>query len=165
MEIEKVLASIKSCFFCAEEMLYKKWIENLEIKSVDEDNIVLITYSKKQKEVIEMLKYMFEWYNFKISKIEVIEESIGEIGEEEIDFDKDEVLLIVKSMLKNEMESIVYNTWIKNLEIDSMDEEKIILIVYSDKQKDVIEKRFNDLLFYTFKYVTKKEKKIEAILK
>ena len=162
MEIEKVLASIKSCFFCAEEMLYKKWIENLEIKSVDEDNIVLITYSKKQKEVIEMFKYMLEWDNLKISKIEVIEESIGE---EEIDFDKDEVLLIVKSMLKNEMESIVYNTWIKNLEIDSMDEEKIILIVYSDKQKDVIEKRFNDLLFYTFKYVTKKEKKIEAILK
>ena len=162
MEIEKVLASIKSCFFCAEEMLYKKWIENLEIKSVDEDNIVLITYSKKQKEVIEMLKYMFEWHHFKISKIEVIEKSIGESKK---DFDKDEVLLIVKSMLKNEMESIVYNTWIKNLEIDSMDEEKIILIVYSDKQKDAIEKRFNDLLFYTFKYVTKKEKKIEAILK
>lgn len=159
---EDVLSSIKSCFFDVEEMLYKKWIENLEIKSVDEDNIVLIAYSKKQKEVIEMLKYMFEWYNFKISKIEVIEESIGE---EEIDFDKDEVLLIVKSMLKNEIESIVYNTWIKNLEIDSMDEEKIILIVYSDKQKDAIEKRFNDLLFYTFKYVTKKEKKIEAILK
>jgi hypothetical protein len=164
MEIkkEKVLESIKSCFFCAEEMLYKKWIENLEIKSVDEDNIVLIAYSKKQKEVIEMFKYMLEWDNLKISKIEVIEESIGE---EEIDFDKDEVLLIVKSMLKREMESIVYNTWIKNLEIDSMDEEKIILIVYSDKQKDAIEKRFNDLLFYTFKYVTKKEKKIEAILK
>ena len=159
---EDVLASIKNCFFDVEERLYKKWIENLEIKSVDEDNIVLIAYSKKQKEVIEMLKYMFEWYNFKISKIEVIEESIGE---EEIDFDKDEVLLIVKSMLKNEIESIVYNTWIKNLEIDSMDEEKIILIVYSDKQKDAIEKRFNDLLFYTFKYVTKKEKKIEAILK
>ena len=164
MEIkkEKALASIKSCFFCAEEMLYKKWIENLEIKSVDEDNIVLIAYSKKQKEVIEMFKYMLEWDNLKISKIEVIEESIGE---EEIDFDKDEVLLIVKSMLKREMESIVYNTWIKDLEIESIDDEKINLIVHSDNQKEAIERRFYDLLFHTFEYVTKKERKIEAILK
>lgn len=162
MEIkkEKALASIKSCFFCAEEMLYKKWIENLEIKSVDEDNIVLIAYSKKQKEVIEMFKYMLEWDNLKISKIEIIEESI-----EEIDFDKDEVLLIVKSMLKREMESIVYNTWIKDLEIESIDDEKINLIVHSDKQKEAIERRFYDLLFHTFEYVTKKERKIEAILK
>lgn len=164
MEIkkEKVLESIKSCFFCAEEMLYKKWIENLEIKSVDEDNIVLIAYSKKQKEVIEMFKYMLEWDNLKISKIEVIEESIGE---EEIDFDKDEVLLIVKSMLKREMESIVYNTWIKDLEIESIDDDKIVLIVHSDEQKYAIGERFNELLFHTFKYVTKKERKIVAILK
>ncbi len=75
------------------------------------------------------------------------------------------MLLIVKSMIKIEMERVVYNTWIKDLEIESMDEEKIILIVYSDEQKYAIEKRFNDLLFHTFKYVTNKERKIEAILK
>ena len=126
MEIKKeeVLAKIKNEFSYAEEMLYKKWIENLEIKSVDKDNIVLIAYSKKQKEVIEMFEYMFEWHHFKISKIEVIEKSIGE---SEKDFDKDEVLLIVKSMIKIEMESVVYKTRIKDLEIESMDEEKIIL--------------------------------------
>ena len=50
------------------------------------------------------------------------------IGEEEIDFDKDEVLLIVKSMLKREMESIVYNTRIKDLEIESIDDDLIPLI-------------------------------------
>ncbi len=74
MEIKKeeVLARIKGCFYYAEDMLYKKWIENLEIKSVDQDNIVLIAYSKKQKSVIEMFEYMFEWHHFKISKIEVI---------------------------------------------------------------------------------------------
>lgn len=159
---EDVLARIKTWFSYAEEMLYKKWIENLEIKSVDEGNIVLIAYSKKQKEVIEMFEYMFEWHHFKISKIEVIEKSIGESKK---DFDKDEVLLIVKSMFKIEMESVVYKTWIKDLEIESMDEEKIILIVRSGEQKYAIEKRFNDLLFYTFKDVTKKERKIEAILK
>lgn len=159
---EEVLAEIKGCLHYVEDIVYKKWIENLEIKSVDEDNIVLIAYSKKQKEVIEMFKYMLEWSNLKISKIEVIEKSIGE---EEIDFDKDEVLAIVKSMIKREMERVVYNTWIKYLEIESIDDDKIVLIVHSDEQKYAIGERFNELLFHTFKYVTKKERKIVAILK
>ena len=109
-----------------------------------------------------MFKYMLEWDNLKISKIEVIEKSIEE---SEKNFDKDEVLLILKSMLKREMESIVYNTWIKDIEIETIDDEKIILIVHSNKQKEAIEKRFYDLLFHNFQYVTKKERNIEVILK
>ena len=46
-----------------------------------------------------------------------------------------------------------------------INDDKIVLIVHSEEQKEVIGKRFNDLLFYTFEYVTKKERKIEAILK
>ena len=159
---KEVLAKIKGCFYFAEDRLYEKWIKNLEIKSIDNDNIILIAYSKKQKEVIEMFKYMLEWDNLKISKIEVIEKSIEE---SEKNFDKDEVLLILKSMLKREMESIIYNTWIKDIEIETIDDEKIILIVHSNKQKEAIEKRFYDLLFHNFQYVTKKERNIEVILK
>lgn len=78
---------------------------------------------------------------------------------------KEEVLAIVKSMIKEEMERVVYNNWIKDLEIQSIDDDKIVLIVHSDEQKRTIEERVNVLLFHTFKYVTKKERKIEAILK
>ena len=81
-------------------------------------------------------------------------------------FDENELILKkVKRLLKEEMNSISFNVWIKDLEIESIDDEKINLIVHSDKQKEALERRFYVLLFHTFKYVTKKERKIEAILK
>ncbi len=81
-------------------------------------------------------------------------------------FDENELVLAeVKNLLKEEVNSITYYKWIHDLEIEFIDDEKIVLIAHSDEQKEVIGKRFNDLLFYTFEYVTKKERKIEAILK
>ena len=81
-------------------------------------------------------------------------------------FDENElVLLKVKRLLKQGVNGYSFKKWINDLEIESIDDDKIVLIVHSEEQKEVIGKRFNDLLFYTFEYVTKKERKIEAILK
>ena len=81
-------------------------------------------------------------------------------------FDENELVLDeVKKLLKEEVNSVIYYKWIHDLEIESIDNEKIVLIVHSDKQKEAIERRFYVLLFHTFEYVTKKERKIEAILK
>lgn len=82
-----------------------------------------------------------------------------------IEIEKEEVLAIVKSMIKEEMERVVYNNWINDLEIETIDDDKIVLIVHSDEQKRTIEERLNVLLFHTFEYVTKKERKIEVVLR
>ena len=69
--------------------------------------------------------------------------------------------------------AITYSSWeysqgptlyIDSSGFESIDDDKIVLIAHSDEQKEVIGKRFNDLLFYTFEYVTKKERKIEDII-
>ena len=66
----------------------------------------------------------------------------------------DDLLTKAKTLLQNEVTSISYNTWIKNLEIESVKENKIILIAQSKMQKDAIESRFFDLLLNTFNYIT-----------
>ena len=95
-------------------------------------------------------------------KKEVIGESIDA---SRVEFDKEDILIMVKLMLKSEMERVIYKNWIENLEIETMDDDNIVLIVHSNEQKHVIEERLNILLFHTFEYVTKKERKIRTILK
>lgn len=68
--------------------------------------------------------------------------------------DKDELLTKAKNLLQGEVTSISYNTWIKNLEIDSISGNKITLIAQSKMQKDAIESRFLDLFVNTFNYIT-----------
>lgn len=79
--------------------------------------------------------------------------------------DKNELVLAeVKHLLEEEVNSATYYKWIHNLKIESIDDERVVLIAHSDEQKDAIERRLYNLLFHTFKYVTKKEKKIEVRL-
>lgn len=81
-------------------------------------------------------------------------------------FDTNELVLAeVKNLLKDEVNNITYYKWIHDLEIEFIDDEKIVLIVHSNEQKDAIERRLYDLLFYTFEFVTKNERKIEVVLK
>ena len=79
--------------------------------------------------------------------------------------DKDDLLTKAKDLLKEEMTTISYTTWIKNLEIDSIIDNKITLIALSDMQKDALETRFYDLICNTFNFITNKTCEIKIIEK
>ena len=79
--------------------------------------------------------------------------------------DKEELLTKAKKLLQDEVTSISYNTWIKNLEIGEISENKITLIAQSKMQKDAIESRFLELFINTFNYITNKSCEINIIEK
>ena len=72
---------------------------------------------------------------------------------------KEDLLTKAKTLLQDEMTSISYNTWIKTLEIDSINDNKITLIANSKMQKDAIESRLFDLVVNTFNFITNKKKR------
>lgn len=78
---------------------------------------------------------------------------------------KDEILVKVKEILKDELTTVAYKTWIKDLEIESINDNKIVLVALSKMQKDALESRLYDLVSNTFNYVTNKTCKIEIIVK
>ena len=63
------------------------------------------------------------------------------------------------------MTNISYTTWIKNLEIDSIKDNQIILIAQSTIQKDAIESRLYDLVVNTFNFITNKSCDIKIVEK
>ncbi len=79
--------------------------------------------------------------------------------------DKNDLLTKAKDLLKEEMTNISYTTWIKNLEIESVNDNKIILIAQSTIQKDAIESRLFDLVVNTFNFITNKTCDIKIIEK
>ena len=76
-----------------------------------------------------------------------------------------ELLTKAKDLLKGEMTNISYETWIKNLEIESFTNDKITLIATSPFQKEAVETRYYDLVVNTFKFLTNKDCKISIICK
>ena len=82
-----------------------------------------------------------------------------------MNLDKDELLSKVKALLEEEMARIPYTTHVKSLGIESINDDKIVLIAHSKEQKDAIERRFYDLIQNTFKYLTNKDYKLEVIEK
>lgn len=74
--------------------------------------------------------------------------------------DELELLNNAKNLLKEEMGNISFTTWIEPLEIKEMTDKKIILLVTTNFQKDVIEKKYLQLIKNTFKYLTNKEYEI-----
>jgi len=79
--------------------------------------------------------------------------------------DKDDLLTKAKDLLKAETTSISYATWIKNLEIESVNDNKIVLVALSKIQKDAIETRLYDLISNTFNFITNKTCDIKIIVK
>ena len=79
--------------------------------------------------------------------------------------DKNDLLTKAKDLLKEEMTSISYTTWIKNLEIQSVNDNKITLVALSEIQKDAIESRLFDLVVNTFNFITNKTCDIKIIVK
>lgn len=76
--------------------------------------------------------------------------------------DKQEILANAKLLLKDEMSNISFITWINPLEVEEWNDQEIIFKVNTSFQKDVIEKKYYDLIFNTFKFLTNKEYKIKA---
>ena len=79
--------------------------------------------------------------------------------------DKNDLLTKAKDLLKEEMTTISYTTWIKSLEIESVDDSKIVLVALSKMQKDAIETRLYDLVTNTFNFITNKSCEITIIEK
>lgn len=79
--------------------------------------------------------------------------------------DKNDLLTKAKSLLKEEMTNISYTTWIKNLEIESVNDNKIVLVAASAIQKDAIESRLFDLVVNTFNFITNKNCDIKIVEK
>lgn len=71
--------------------------------------------------------------------------------------DKEELIEKIKQELVNEVTPISYDTWIKPLEIRSIDGNHIIFTTNSEFQKDFIENKYKPLLFNTLKYITNME--------
>ena len=71
--------------------------------------------------------------------------------------DKDELISKLKELLKDEVSTISYDTWIAPLGIESINDDNIVFTATSDFQKDFIENKFNSLIFNTLRYITNKE--------
>lgn len=78
---------------------------------------------------------------------------------------KQEILDQAKELLKEEVSFIAYSTWIRNLEIEDITNDTIILRANSDVQRDtILSSRYYDLLANTFKYITNKEYEVSCVI-
>lgn len=82
-----------------------------------------------------------------------------------MEFDKNELLTKVKDLLRSEMTTISYSTWIKNLGIKSIRGNKIVLFVKSKIEKDAIETRMFKQISDTFDSVTNMKCEITIVEK
>lgn len=72
--------------------------------------------------------------------------------------ENEELLEKVKAIIKEELASISYDTWISPLEIVDLNDEKIILKTKSDYDLDMLRGKFGGLIMNTFKCLTNKER-------
>lgn len=85
--------------------------------------------------------------------------------EKQMQTDLNELLTKAKDLLKDETTKISYETWIKNLEIESADNGNIVLSTSTAFKRDAIESRYHDLLVNTFNFITNKECSVSIIAK
>ena len=76
-----------------------------------------------------------------------------------------ELLTKAKELLKDETTKISYETWIKNLEIQSFENDVVVLVASSAFQKESVQSRYSDLLTNTFNFITNKDCTISIISK
>lgn len=78
---------------------------------------------------------------------------------------KEQILEEVKILLKKELKTLSYNMWIKDLEIESIKDNKITLITKSNIQKEALEVKLLNLLIDCFELKMKQKCKIEIVVK
>lgn len=71
--------------------------------------------------------------------------------------DKQELLTKAKELLRDEVTSITYETWIKPLEIESIEGNHIVFKAISEYHKDSIQSRYSPLILNTLKFITNKD--------
>ena len=76
-----------------------------------------------------------------------------------------ELLTKAKELLKNEVTKISYETWIRDLDIESAENGNIVLVANNAFQKESIVSRYHDLFKNTFNYITNKNCEISVVLK
>ena len=74
-----------------------------------------------------------------------------------------DLLTKAKELLKEETTRIAYDTWIKILEIQSADNDHIVLLTSSDFQKNIIASKYIDLITNTFNYLTNRECTVSVV--
>ena len=79
--------------------------------------------------------------------------------------DKNDLLTKAKTLLEDEMTQISYSTWIKTLEIESVNDNKITLLVKSKLHKEAIESRLFELVVNAFNIVTNKSCEVTFVIK
>lgn len=77
----------------------------------------------------------------------------------------EELLTKAKELLKEETSPISYDTWLKNLEIQSMDHGNVVLLTSTAFSRDTVDARYHDLLVSTFNYLTNKECSVSILSK
>ena len=75
-----------------------------------------------------------------------------------------ELLTKAKELLKGEVTGISYNTWIKDLEIASVDNNEIVLLAQNPVHLDMLESRYLDLIQNTFRFITNVDYTIKIVL-
>jgi len=78
--------------------------------------------------------------------------------------DKNELLKKVKELLREEVTSISFDTWIKPLEIESINDNHIVFIATTEYQRDYLQNRYASLMFNTLKYITNKEWSFSVVI-
>lgn len=74
------------------------------------------------------------------------------------------ILNEAKELLKKEITKISYDTWIKVLSIDSMQDDNIVLSVNDPFKVDVIKNRYGSLINNTFNYILNKNCTVSFVL-
>ena len=74
-----------------------------------------------------------------------------------------ELLTKAKDLLKEEISSISFETWIKPLEIDSMESGNIVLVTQTKFNREILDSKYHELLVNTFKFLTNKECSVKII--
>lgn len=79
--------------------------------------------------------------------------------------DLDELLTKAKELIKEETTPLSFDTWIKNIEIASIENNNVVLVTSSVFNKETVDSRYHDLFVNAFKYLTNKECSISIISK
>ena len=79
--------------------------------------------------------------------------------------DLNDLLTKAKAIIKEETTGFAYDTWIKNLEIESNDNGNIVLSTTNNFEKKAIESKYHELIVNAFNYVTNKQCSIRIVSK
>ena len=71
--------------------------------------------------------------------------------------DKKELMEKIKYELRKELTQISFNTWIKPLNIRSIDGNHIVFTTVSEYQKDFVETKYKPLLLNTLSFITNRD--------